>query len=197
MKKLVVMLVIVALMMIAIPSVIFADNGAPSGSHYNLNIIGTSDKNPPMDNNSGHRIFVDLKGITKILLAEGDYAVLDANGTDGYAEFQLPNPDPDNDGKTVYSVFARALGKPLGKATMQTWAFDGSEWLKSDLTLTLERTQGKQTFKNVSKELLYIYVDGVRYPLFDKAFEDFLWYYDNNGLRIAQLRFYEISTDVN
>ena len=89
-------------------------NGAPNGAHYNLNLIGVGDKSADMDGNNGHRIFVKLSGKTKILLIEGDsFKVLDANGTDGdSAKFQLPNPDPDGDGKTVYSVFARALGKP-------------------------------------------------------------------------------------
>jgi hypothetical protein len=35
-------------------------------------------------------------------------AVLDGNGTDGVAAFQLPNPDPTNSGTTTYSVWARA-----------------------------------------------------------------------------------------
>ena len=100
-------------------------NGAPSGPHYNLNIIGVpKDKTATMDNNSGHRIFVKLDGKSRILLTEGPFQVLDANGTDGLAAFQLPNPDPDGDGTTVYSVYARALGKPGGKATMNTGAID-------------------------------------------------------------------------
>ena len=76
-------------------------NGAPSGSHYNLNIIGVShDKNPNMNGNgSGNVIFVDLGTrtgdavTTKILLsqaADGVFEVLDKNGTDGEASFSLP-----------------------------------------------------------------------------------------------------------
>src|ERR1051326_8757367 len=90
-------------------------NGSPSGAHYNLNIIGVpKGKTADMTGDNGHRIFVSLTGKTNILLSQGDFQVLDANGTDGSASFQLPNPDPDNDGVTVYSVFARALGKPGG-----------------------------------------------------------------------------------
>src|SRR5689334_15021270 len=93
-------------------------NGAPSGAHYNLNIIGVpKDKSADMTGDNGHRIFVKLGGNTKINLAEGDtFQVLDANGTDGSASFQLPDPDPDNDGVTAYSVYARALGKPGGSS---------------------------------------------------------------------------------
>lgn len=181
-------------------------NGAPSGPHYNLNIIGTSDKNPPMDNQNGHRIFVPLDGKTKINLYEGDFAVLDANGTDADgAAFQLPNPDPENDGVSEYSVYARALGKPGGSAKMTTCATDPAtgEELCSVETLSLERIAGTSRFVNATKQLLYIYVDldgdgtAERYNLFSDALEDYFWEYDNKGLRIAQLRFYPVSTDVN
>src|SRR3989442_8514623 len=44
-------------------SVATTGNGAPSGSHYNLNIIGVpKDKTADMNNNDGHRIFVQLNG---------------------------------------------------------------------------------------------------------------------------------------
>jgi hypothetical protein len=72
----------------------------------------------------------------------------------------------------------------------------------SVITLELRRDNGKSTFDNVSKYLLYVYADidndGTidRVPLFDKRFEDFLWYYDNNGLKLAQLRFYECASTV-
>jgi hypothetical protein len=41
--------------------------------------------------------------------------------------------------------------------------------------------------------------DGVidRMPLFDGRLEDYFWQYDNNGLKLVQLRFYEIPTNVN
>ena len=75
-------------------SVAATGNGAPSGPHYNLNIIGVSqDKSPDFSGGNGGRIFVDLVGSTRINLTMGDYQVLDANGTDGTAAFQLPNPD--------------------------------------------------------------------------------------------------------
>jgi hypothetical protein len=193
-------------------------NGAPSGAHYNLNLIGVPKaKTADMDNNSGHRIFVKLEGNTKIKLAEGDtFQVLDANGTDGNgAKFQLPNPDPDGDGTTVYSVFARALGKPGKTGSINTCATQivdpdgipdsGDEYAEEECSiavLELERTKGKQRFENVSKELLYIYADldedGTieRVPLFSDALQDYLWSYDNSGLKVVQLRFYEVPTTV-
>ncbi len=187
-------------------------NGAPNGPHYNLNLIGVSDKSAEMDGNNGHRIFVKLWGKTKIMLAEGDdFQVLDANGTDGNgAKFQLPNPDPDGDGTTVYSVFARALGTPGGKSITSTCATgpgpDGvlgtadDEELCSVITLELERGKGKSSFENVSKYLLYVYADIDsdgdldRVALFDDRLQGYFWDYDNKGMRIVQLRFYECVT---
>ena len=178
-------------------------NGAPSGPHFNLNIIGVP-KNKSASITTGGRIFVPLTGSAKILLSEGDFAVLDANGTDGSAAFQLPAPDPDGDGTTSYCVFARALGKPGGRATVTTCATDpatGEELCSAD-SLVAVRTSGRQKFANVSRELLFIQADidgdGVteNVSLFDPALQDFLWQVDNQGLRLLQLRFYEVPTTV-
>lgn len=180
-------------------------NGAPSGSHYNLNIIGVDNtKSPNMNGGNGGRIFVPLNGSAKINLSEGSFQVLDANGTDGTAAFQLPNPDPDNDGTTTYSVWARALGKPGGSSKTTTCATDATtgETYCSIYSSVLVRNSGKSKFANVSKELLYVYADtngdgtAERYPLFDSALQDYYWQYDNTGLHLAQLRFYEVPTTV-
>ncbi len=191
----------------------YKGNGAPSGPHYNLNLIGVDkDKSADMDGNNGHRIFVKLYGNTKILLTEGDFAVLDANGTDNDgAAFSLPNPDPDGDGTTAYSVFVRGLGKPGGSATMQTCYTDPTEgtWCAVDFVggvepITVTRGHGQQKFVNVSKDLLYVdvcleYYEGAcvswdTLPLFSDELLEYFWSYDNSGLKLAQLRFYEIQT---
>jgi len=205
------------LMLLAFSSVAYAGsgNGAPTGSHYNLNIIGVSkDKTADMVGNQGHRIFVKLEGKSKIYLKEAPegegFQVLDANGTDGNgAKFQLPDPDPNDDLVTEYSVFARALGKPGGQSFMTTCFEYFDEELGEDVelcsneTLTLTRRKGKQSFRNVSKEVLTLVIDvdgdGVleRVGLFDEELYEYFWGYDNRGLKIAQLRFYPISTDVN
>lgn len=189
-------------------------NGAPSGAHYNLNVIGVpKGKSADMTENNGHRIFVSLEGKSKIMLREGEeFRVVDANGTDGDgAKFELPAPDSDGDGKTTYSVFVRALGKPGGSASMATCAtetdplteIEGEVCSVEMYKLEITRTGKRSKFENVSKELLYIYADldgdGAveRYPLFDDALEDYFWDYDNNGLKLAQFRFYEMPSDVN
>jgi len=184
-------------------------NGGPSGPHYNLNIIGVPQgKTASMTGNNGSRIFVPLYGQTKILLSPGStFQVLDANGTDSDgASFLLPAPDPDNDGITEYSVFARALGKPGGNSSTRaciTDPEDPSYLLCSVYSMDLRSTKGPSKFTNVSNELLYVYadIDGdgdiERVPLFGDDSMDFLWEYDNNGLKLAQLRFYDVSTNVN
>jgi hypothetical protein len=206
-------------------------NGAPSGPHFNLNIIGMKkDKNANMDCGNGHRIFVPMetpgnggKLPVKIMLTEAPdevtFAVIDCDGTDGRAEFMLPNPDPNKQGCTKYSVYVRALGKPNGKAKITTCAEQCIEvdpcdpgtcvtWEKvcSVEPVMLERTKGKQKFVNVSKELLTICAeictgydevtgecdtwDWMRLYLFDPLLQNYFWEYDNNGLKLAQLRFY-------
>lgn len=207
------LLVVVAVM--ALVTVVFVPafagekgNGAPSGPHYNLNLIGVQKgKTADMTGNNGARIFVPLWGNAKIMLCDSsdptgpcygmDFAVLDANGTDGVASFALPEPDPTNSGTTSYSVFARALGAPGGKATMNTCATDPTtgEVVCSMYVLNLDRSN--KGFQNVSKELLYIYWDtngdgsaDVRVPLFYDSLQDYFWAFDNSGLKLAQLRFY-------
>jgi hypothetical protein len=200
-------------------------NGAPSGAHYTLNIIGVpKDKSPNFTGGNGSRMFVDLgktgtAANTRINLTPGDFGVQDANGTDGVAAFSLPNPDPDGDGATSYSVYVRALGKPLGKATMQSCYDDGTgTWCAVDFAggvqpITIERSKGGVAkFQNVSKDLLFVdycttwsagpdtqlgTADDVctavsQMPLFGTTTLSYYWSYDNEGLKLAQLRFYEI-----
>ena len=185
-------------------------NGAPSGPHYNLNIIGVShDKNPNMNGNgSGNVIFVDLGTktgdavTTKILLsqaADGVFEVLDKNGTDGEASFSLPVPGS-------YTVWARALGTPGGQSKIATCAtfIDPTTGIATLLCSTdnevFVRGTGKSSFRNVTSALTTIsLVPGSpaqlacgtpNVSLFDACLQDFLWQYDNNGLKLLQVRFY-------
>lgn len=195
-------------------------NDLPSGPHYNLNLLAKAKEMPQEDCDSGNRIFVKLnkqgRVTTNIYLQEGPYSVIDCNGTDSDgATFQLPNPDPDNDGVTAYSVYLRLRGKPGGDIIMATCGdyIPLNEKYCSDLKVVESREtgHGKNKFNNVSAELLYIYAwvcveedalgncidwEYMRVPLFADDWENFLWEYDNNGVRVAQLRFYEVPTTV-
>lgn len=231
MKKVVIAsLIVVMVVGIGLETAYATGNGAPSGPHYNLNIIGMQkQKNPDIGCGLGGRIFVPMEGTasgklpTKIMLTEAPddvtFEVIDCDGTDGTASFMLPNPDPgDGSPCTAYSVYIRALGKPFGKAKITTCAeqcveinpISGAcevwEEVCSVESVELERTKGRQRFVNVSKELLTICAlictewdvttgecslyEWQRVYLFDPALQNYFWQYDNNGLKLAQLRFY-------
>ncbi len=183
-------------------------NGAPSGPHFNLNILGMPKaKNVSPDDyaNDGHRIFVPLEGQAKITLVAGaDFQVVDYDGTDGNAKLQLVDPFPEGvEGTTaVYKIFVRALGKPGGTANITSGFVDefGNQWLSLE-TVTVTRTKGRSVFSDKTLELTTIYVDitddgmdnPVRYRLFDNALWEYFWQYDNAGLKLMQIRFYMVS----
>lgn len=114
-----------------------------------------------------------------------------------------------------YQVWARALGTPGGSAKVTTCATEttvdaGGNGTVGDEVCSLEnvvltRTTGKSTFRNVTDELTSLVacydvdpdplvedIDCFRYALFRDEFVDWLWAYENTGLRLAQLRFYPI-----
>ncbi|HYV22164.1 MAG TPA: hypothetical protein VEN31_05880 [Candidatus Bathyarchaeia archaeon] len=163
-----------------------------------------------------------LNKVNKILLqpapAGESFQVLDANATDSNgALFQLPA-----DVSATWTVWARALGKPGGKSNTTTCAttagVDGvfgtadDELICSLSTLSMERTKGKQTFVNASAELLFITITvdptantalatclgvttatDVTLSLFNGCLQNYFWNYDNQGLKLLQLRFYPMS----
>lgn len=181
-----------------------AGAGNTGGGCYNLQIIALKSKNADMTDTSGHSLFVLQGGNTKIGLKEGDFKVLDRNGTDGSASFQLPSPDPTNSGVTAYSVFMRLVGKPGSKVDMSTCGVDElGDTYCSEEVINMERIAGKSSFTNVSRELLYVYADinadGIvdRVPLFDSRLSDYFWSVDSQGRMHAQLRFCPVSTNVN
>jgi hypothetical protein len=205
-------------------------NGAQSGSHYNLNIIG-KDNCPGDDLKGTNRHVIDvllnfddgsqsgqptatLDRRNKIFLIEGDFLVVDGNACDSDgATFQLPaNPftcpvtDPEclNTDPTFqeYLVFARALATPGGSARITTCATDPvtQELVCSSENVVLVRNSGRSRFRNVTRELTTLCLDtdgsgqcDTRVGIFEDSLQQFFWDYDNNGLRLAQLRFYPIA----
>jgi len=231
------------------------DEAVLTGQHYNLNIIGVKNpKNTNTDDNSGHVIFVDLNGISKINLVQSgtddapgtladEFAVLDKNATDGSAAvLALPDPglDPydigqegDADTVTNYSIFVRPLGKPEGYAKITTCAdvldsnlkaflskdqirilneageFGGFASIES--TGQLLREKGTSIFTNQTAALLTIVLKieildetvktvlqtiYVRVPILDEMLANEYWQYDNDGLKLLQVRIYRVGTDV-
>lgn len=205
-------------------------NNYLSGPHYNLNIIGVDNpKNSTLTDSNRHTIFVGLGKkndpvTTNIYLKPGpDFHVCDGNGFDpAYdclgnqfksqgATFELPcNTSltydatlgcPDNVAQRSYTIWARALGKPGGRADAMTCATDltTTEVVCSTTNvLTLSRTKGRSLWTDATSELtsLVTDIDGdgdlETIALFADGFQDFFWQYNNQGLRLAQLRFYSV-----
>ena len=213
---------LLALALLSLPLSAFAGgNGALNGPHYNLNIIGhTQCSKDDLKDTGRHNIQVLLNGgqkaedidgtlalnidkRNKIYLVQsfdGSFSVPDGNACDGDgAQFKLPAPGN-------YEIFARALGKPGGAATMTTCATgvgeDGvlntadDDIVCSTENVLLVRDKGKSSFVNVTQTLTTIYadIDGdtvlERVNIFDPSLYDYFWNYENRGLRLAQLRFY-------
>jgi hypothetical protein len=176
-----------------------------NGEHYNLNIIGVEKgKNPTAmgwTNENRHTIFVPLSSKTNIYMQQNEsFGVIDADGTDGSARFQL--------GAGYYEVFARALGKP-GKwviispnATYEDpYSINGTQvfalgsielghnkkpsWERITglflATVTLENTETGETKTYTNKWIFDI-----------PELFDYWWTYDNHGQRLVQVRFYSV-----
>ncbi len=191
-------------------------NGLPNNGHdrlYKFNLIGVPrEKNPDMTGDAGKRIFVKLEGPSKIYLQPGEYfGILDANATDANGgRFQLPDPDPDGDGQTWYGVYIRPVGTPHRSARIGSCiegdldpTLEGTETLCSTETKLLVRGTGKPKVENVSKELLTVCLDtddvagcDTRSFLFDDEAVDYLWNYDNFGLKVAQVYILEIPQQI-
>lgn len=186
-----------------------AGNGLDvNGPHYNLNILGKTNCGIASTGSSGHVIQVllnlndgsqngklasTLDKRNKIFLSPGPFGVTDPNACDGDgAAFSLPAGG--------YSVWARALAKPGGKATLSLCAVDtlGTADTTDDVlacntgenVVSMTRKGGQPVFTNVTKELTTLTYAGTDYNLFDLTFQSYFWDYDNNGMRLLQLRFY-------
>ncbi len=154
---------------------------------------------------------VDLDKHNKIFLAPGeDFQVTDGNACDrDGAALTLPD-----DIATEWDIYVRELAKPGGAgSTITTCGISDSgtddpsddEVVCSSQSVELERKAGRPKWRNVTKELTTIdymivtgydlngdpiYVEDTA-SLFDSDFYQYLWDYDNLGLRLVQLRFYE------
>jgi len=188
-------------------------NGAPSGPHFNLNIHGVA-KGQGFSGNNKNDIFVPLYGPCKINLVQATIYAFQVLQPDCVnkppASFELPAPcaiSPTTglctSTTTVYSVWARALSKPGGSSSTTTCATDP---ISSQLVCSIgafvsvqTRGSGKSSFSNVSDQLLFLTtcVNGrsVSTPIFSQNFQNYFWQYDNTGLRLLQLRFYQVPSN--
>jgi hypothetical protein len=159
-----------------------AGNGAPSGTHYNLNLLGKAtcpgddltgtnrhtimvklnfsdpDANDILGDNPGN--IVTLDKTNKLFLASGaDFQVTDGNACDkGGAAFTMPA-----NVATAWEVYLRELAKPGGTGHLTTCGIDaGLDGIAgtaddgvmcSSNNVLLVRNTGKISFRNVTDEL--------------------------------------------
>ncbi len=220
MKKLWLFLVVVAVASIPGFAQKTTGNRAPSGPHYDLNIIGVDQaKGAPLTGSNRHTIFVplhtassdnDLAPGTDIFLTQGSFAVCDGNAFDAAyncagqqiagtgAVFQLPCDSLTataavpctGNSVAAYTVWGRVVGKPGGTGTITTCALDSTN---TEVCSTLNEVfvrNKSNKFDDVTKELTTIVTATQTFPLFNSAFQSYFWDYDNNGNKLVQLRFY-------
>ena len=180
-----------------------------NGNHYNLNIIG-KDKHADVGDSSGHTMFVLENGKTRIYMTQDDlgvFDVVDRNGLDGRAEFNIA---PGH-----YNIYATALGKPGGKVKIDAWgnftdAVEGTQLILLGY-VDISREKGKPQSVNIN-ELFYVDVTLCTAAEIDPdtgklvctewtTYEDYwvfdidelieyYWEYNNDGIKLLQVRFY-------
>jgi len=181
-----------------------------NGKHYNLNIIG-KDKHADVGDSSGHTMFVLENGRTRIYMTQNDsgvFDVVDRNGLDGRAEFNIAPGQ--------YNIYARALGKPGGKVKIDAYgnftdAVNGTNLILLGY-VNIAREKGKPQSVNIN-ELFYVdvtlctkinetsgeceeWVVYKDYWVFDiDELLEYYWEYNNKGLKLLQVRFYECTLD--
>lgn len=169
--------------------VIFAGNGngAPSGPHYNLNIIGVPHRlNENFDGGNGSRIFVLRTGSTQFYVhgeEGGSYQVLDHDGTDGKVGEDRLNPGIifpyDSTASPTWRVhiWVRLQGPVDSSLHWYVEKFDGSNYVFYDEFTLKKEAPSKFTEKTGS-----LLADG---------YQDMLWTLDQKTkFRICQMRIY-------
>ena len=160
-------------------------NGAPSGSHMNLNIIGVPNpKNANFDGGNGSRIFVKRTGQTLFYVHGGtSYAILDHDGTDGKVGDSLAAPGivfPYDSGEWLVEIYVRLLGPQGSEVDWTSYFYDlggtNTYVLWDSFTLTKDT---KFALKTGS--------------LLRDGYQDMLWQLDadeESKFRICQMRIY-------
>lgn len=202
--------------LVAVPNIASAGqsstgNGAPSGPHFDLNIHGVAN-GQGFNGNNQNNIFVPLYGKCNIDLQQAatfDFQVLQPDCVNNPpAQFELPAPcaiNPTNglcsSTDTIYSVYARVLSKPGGQSTTTPCFTDtsGSTFCSTNSYVAVRGT-GQSKFTNQTSNLLFITQcnngTSTTVPIFSNPLFQYFWQYDNQGLRLAQLRFYQVPSPV-
>ena len=188
-----------ALLLFAQPTLAGTGNGAPNGPHFNLNIIGVKNTTNFSSNcgGGGNVIFVPLYGHSNIYLQQGPFYVVDGNGVNCKAQFQLPAPLTAT-GAQAYEVWARVEGIPGGTGTITTCGTDSTGATVCSLGTTIMTRDLRNHFTDLTKALtqVCVTVSGVTtcVPIFSSSTTTYFWSYDNAGNKVLQLRFYPCPT---
>lgn len=161
-------------------------NGAPSGQHFNLNIIGAPNaKNENFDGGNGSRIFVNRTGQTQFYVHGGtSYAILDHDGTDGKVGTGLNDPGiifpydaTITDQTWRVQIYVRLLGPKGSEVNWTSYFYDtvgGVYVLLDEFTLTKDTKFTEKTG-----------------ALLANGYQDMLWELDPvTKFRICQMRIY-------
>lgn len=157
-------------------------NGAPSGAHYNINIIGVPhNMGDNFDGGNGARIFV-LRDDTTFFYVHGadePFQILDHDATDGSCGESRAEPGiiiPYDGATYKVQIYVRLLGPMDSSVKWKSYEWNGTDWVKfGDFTLNRE----DKKFQLKTSDLL---ADG---------FEDILWeMYEKTNFRHLQMRIY-------
>ncbi len=187
MKKIVIASIVITMILsLGLAFAQIKGNGAPSGQHYNINIIGVPNpKNVNFDGGNGSRIFVSRTGSTQFYVHGGSsFAILDHDGTDGKVGTGLEDPGivfPYNAAITEQTwrvqIWVRLLGPKGSEVNWTSWYYDtvGDVYVLWD-SFTLTKSS---KFTEKTSELLA------------NGYQDMLWQLDPvTKFRICQMRIY-------
>jgi hypothetical protein len=173
-----------------------SSNGAPSGAHYNLNIIGLpkgvgydKDLNDNFTGGNGARIFVSRKGTTSIYVQGRNepYQVLDHDGTDSVVGEHGTAGDPGtpgiilpyDGGEYKCDIYVRLVGPKGSEIHWQGKKYEAGDYVAIDTGFTLKKEEGGTKFQLKNSQLL---ADG---------YENLLWELSGKEkFRICQVRIY-------
>ncbi len=183
-----------------------AGDNKPSGNHYSLNLVGVPDDkydNFYDDEKSEESIYVGLGGNSKVMVRkttqDEGFGIINANGLEDRALFQLPTSS-----ETEYQLFVRPLGIPRAESQPHDVDPSTNEDIASMGASILVRKDGADRDADIASKLSTVNVaaedlngddvidelDIATYKIFDEVLEGYLWEYNDEGLKVSQLRFY-------
>lgn len=172
---------------------------------FELNIIGVpKDGSAMITGIEGERIFISTEEKSGLLLSKGNsYNVADGNGLNGTASFQLPSLP----GK-LYSIFVVPFTKDNDSTKSNMWHKDAStqediysigvaleinQHTGADMIdLTHETLELSGMIYDTNEDGIIDTSDELTYSIFHEAWENKIWTYNENGLKVLKLRFYQI-----